>query len=293
MDAHKASVRSGLQANDELNRLFGRMGTSEHPNGQVLVAYRNARRALRGALANADDPWRRAVAVREVMNGLRTTVEAAAWAIFADAVALGLEQSGRQLRAWGSHPGTVVGALAQEQQEAVGALGAQVDAQRAAATALALGNGEPELIYGNEEQQGVLRPSQVIAQGAFWVAALAAGAWAWQAQQDRRRTGTRWMHQAVAAIDERTTDCCLRVHGQTQPLDKPFQLTGDPRYADELDSPPFHWYCRTSQAMVPAEYAEDEMTAQMTDAAKAELKARGPEGKDRVEIHPSHARSRR
>jgi hypothetical protein len=51
-----------------------------------------------------------------------------------------------------------------------------------------------------------------------------------------------WDHQVVAGIDERTTDCCLQAHGQIQPLDKPFHLTGEPRWADYLDNPPFHWY---------------------------------------------------
>jgi hypothetical protein len=58
------------------------------------------------------------------------------------------------------------------------------------------------------------------------------------------RSGDRggYLKQAVAAIDQKTTDCCLRVHAQAQPLDKDFHLTGEPRYADYLPYPGFHWW---------------------------------------------------
>jgi hypothetical protein len=106
------------------------------------------------------------------------------------------------------------------------------------------------------------------------------------------QTGEQWRKQAIAAIDERTTDCCLRVHGQIKDLDKPFELTGAPRFADEMMSPPFHLYCRTAQALWLERFeAAGIPTAQMRDAARAELKAR--EDGSRREIHPAHATSRR
>jgi hypothetical protein len=71
---------------------------------------------------------------------------------------------------------------------------------------------------------------------------------------------TTYQKQAIATLDERTTDCCLRVHGQTQPIDEPFKLTGTPRYADEIQDPPFHWYaiiagemCITDRGPIPIE----------------------------------------
>lgn len=106
------------------------------------------------------------------------------------------------------------------------------------------------------------------------------------------QAGREWRKQAIAAIDERTTDCCLRVHGQIQPLDKPFILTGTPRYADEMKAPPFHDYCRTVQALYVEEFeVQGATTDEMRDAARAELKAR--EDGSRKEIHPAHATSRR
>lgn len=102
-----------------------------------------------------------------------------------------------------------------------------------------------------------------------------------------------YQKQAIATIDERTTDCCLRVHGQVQPLNEPFHLTGTPRYADEVQNPPFHWYCRTSEALYHESFEEFGIpTSKMQDAAEAELQAR-ERTKTRVKIYPSHATARR
>ena len=80
--------------------------------------------------------------------------------------------------------------------------------------------------------------------------------------------------QAIAAIDERTTDTCLRVHGQVVGMTDPFKLTGTPRYADEVPAPPFHDYCRTAVVLVRNEDVNDRTTNLMRDAARAEINAR-------------------
>jgi hypothetical protein len=106
-------------------------------------------------------------------------------------------------------------------------------------------------------------------------------------------TGVKYWKQAIAAIDERTTDCCLRVHGQIQPLDKPFELSGTPRFADRVMNPPFHWYCRTATALYRPEMEETGLTTdELRDAARAELAARAATG-TRREIHPASGTSRR
>lgn len=106
-------------------------------------------------------------------------------------------------------------------------------------------------------------------------------------------TGEPFKRQAIAAIDENTTDCCLRVHGQIVGLDEPFHLTGQPRFGPYIQNPPFHWHCRTSQALhTPAMERIGVPTGEMRDAARAERDARARTGK-RVEIHPAHATSRR
>ncbi|MBN2389901.1 MAG: hypothetical protein JXR84_04215 [Anaerolineae bacterium] len=99
------------------------------------------------------------------------------------------------------------------------------------------------------------------------------------------------MKQAIAAIDERTTDCCLRVHGQVRALNQPYELAGEPRFADRMDYPPFHWNCRTSSVAYMREWEDSAITTEMmTDAARAELEARD-QGLE--EIHPAHATSGR
>jgi hypothetical protein len=112
-------------------------------------------------------------------------------------------------------------------------------------------------------------------------------------EETSQATGTVYMKQAIAAIDAKTTDCCLQVHGQIQPLDKPFQLIGEPRYADEVDNPPFHWNCRTAEALYTETMeSKGTTTDQMRNAAAAERRARQETGK-RVPIWPSHATSGR
>jgi hypothetical protein len=106
------------------------------------------------------------------------------------------------------------------------------------------------------------------------------------------QAGERWKKQCIAAIDERTTDCCLQAHGQIVDLDAPFKLTGEPRFSDEQQNPPFHWYCRTATSLWVEEFEQvGTTTADMRDAARAEITAR--QDGSRVEIHPAHATSRR
>lgn len=76
--------------------------------------------------------------------------------------------------------------------------------------------------------------------------------------------------QAIAAIGQNTTDCCLQVHGQIQPNSAPFQLTGEPRFADAMMAPAFHWNCRTSVAMYHPLFEATMPTAKLREAAKAE-----------------------
>jgi hypothetical protein len=99
--------------------------------------------------------------------------------------------------------------------------------------------------------------------------------------------------QTVAAIDENTTECCLLVHGQIQPITGLYRLDGQPRFAALMKVPPFHWRCRTSSVAYHADFEKGAKvtTQDMLDAAQAELKAR--EDGSRQEIHPAHATSRR
>lgn len=82
--------------------------------------------------------------------------------------------------------------------------------------------------------------------------------------------------QAVASIGPRTTKCCLRVHGQIRDVDKPFDLTAEPRFARQMMHPAFHWNCRTSEVMYHPAFEQGGLTtATMQSSARAELRRRG------------------
>ena len=133
--------------------------------------------------------------------------------------------------------------------------------------------------------------AQTQVSNATWTASVLAASGLFR--HINQATQTVYEKQAIAAIDHKTTDCCLRVHGQIQPLDKPFILDGYPRYADKIDSPPFHWNCRTAMSLYTKRMEEKGVpTADMVDAARAELRAREETG-TREEIWPSSSTSGR
>lgn len=292
MNPHEAAVKSALRTGDAISRLIARLGTAEHPRGAVLGAYRNAQVGVRAALEH-EPGFQRDMTLRDALGGLRGAVRNTARESLSAAVAVGQEHAERQAVAWGL-PISAAPSIDTAAMEAAW-LGT-VDAQVNAALALAATGADEAEIVGDASRAGVLRPAPVVAEGSRWLAGAVALTVAsfWEIIFDRSTGGRAgWLHQAVAAIDGRTSDCCLRVNGQVQPINKPFRLTGTPRFADTQMSPPFHWYCRTAEVLLPAAAADDELTRQMQEAGQAELDARGPEGEDRVEIHPAHARSRR
>lgn len=291
MDGHLAAIRSAERMNAGMGRLFAGLGTAAHPRGSVLTAYRGTRRELRVILAEQQRAARLSAA-REALGGLRVAVAVGVGEALAAAQALGAEEAARQLAAYGVEVAGRSSVLAQQQgQEALQAVLATVDSQIGQAEALIATGAGPEMVIGDEERQGVVAPALTLSQAWYWIGALALGSWAWIAG-NWRPAGMAFRKQAVAALDERTTDCCLRVHGQVVDLDKAFHLTGQPRFAQYVDNPPFHWSCRTATALVRPQDAGDELTQAMIDAARAELAARAATGK-RVEIHPASALSRR
>jgi len=278
--------------NKALDALFARyIGSAEHPRGRVLVAYRNARRAMMSALQ--EPGLRRGLAVREVLDGLRRELAAAGSLLYQEAASRGHDSAQRQVRAYLADDPTFpwIGDQADTGPLVMGWL-AQVDAQLAVLEALAQG-GDLALLLGDDNRVGAMSPAPLATEAAWWAAiALLTGIRAYLYGRDGRgRERAQYNKQAVAAIDHRTTDCCLRVHGQVQALDTPFRLTGEPRFADRLDWPPFHWWCRTSVALYLPKY-DDELTVQMRGAARRELDARKATGTTQL-IWPSHARSGR
>jgi hypothetical protein len=263
MNPLQRAHKSALRMNEDIGSLFAQTGTAEHPRGFVPTAYRNAKRAMRSALAEADP----LTAARDVFEGLRSGIRSEALGLFLDAQQLGTEESARQLRFYDIQ--STAGASMADRATArtmLDAVLARIDAQDMTTRALILTGAEPEQIVGDDERAGIMRPSDI----APMVGSLAATlVWLAFSEWTNRHTSSgelKFSKQSVAGLDERTTECCLRAHGQIQPLDGKFHLTGTPRYADYLDWTPFHYWCRTSIALYLPMY-DDGLTATMRAAA--------------------------
>ena len=238
--------KSALRTNDDIGKLFDRIGNASHPRGFVTSAYRNATRAMRSALKEQH----RELAAADVMFNLRRTLRSEVNSLFFDSSNQGANESARQLRFYGieSNPSVILS----QAQTAVDALTAKMDAQNATIQALLMTGAEDAQIIGNDEHSGALRASEIIGTAAIFAAGLFWGAYnSWTVDYSQ---GREFSKQVVAALDERTTECCLHANGQIQPMDSKFQLTGKPRFSDEMDWTPFHWYCRSSIALYLPEY---------------------------------------
>lgn len=273
------SILSAVRANARIGEAFGRLGTQDHPRGFVISAYRSALKDIGRAVGERYP----AEAVREVMAGLRASVRDGLRAELARSWAFGTEEARRQLGFYGVEAPWEAYDFTGKAESALDACLAKIDAQAAVANALLM-TGASSQVTGDAERAGVVRYSDVVAAAAYWVAALA---WAgFSAQVIATPGGERFKKQAVAALDNRTTDCCLRVHGQVQPFDKPFTLTGTPRYADRMDWPAFHAYCRTSGVLYLDGF-DDGLTDRMRAGARAILDERAA-GKF-IDRHPADA----
>ncbi len=283
MNPHVRSTQLALRSNAALKTLTNQLGSLDAPRGRVLSAYRQARRALL-QVRNVGE-------LRQVLSELRLTLAVIARTTLDQATQLGTQQALGELHALDlDGPPTAYTWAA-----ALAAWLAVIDAQLSRVQALyVVSDGDLAPIVGDAARMGALTPAPVIGEGAHWAAAVLAGAWLSTVSTNLRRVGKleAYQRQAVAALDERTTDCCLHVHGQVVELRQPFHLTGTPRFSEYQQDPPFHWYCRTSVCLVAREFADDVLSVQMRDAAQAELQARAATGQ-RAPIHPAHATSRR
>lgn len=261
------AIRSGIRMNDRIGDLFAKLGTSEHPRGDVLSAYRQARLAMKSALEEPN----RIFAVNDVLGTLRMDVQRSVADVFESSISLGGEEARRQLRFYDVTTRGSIN-LSTETQSALDAVMSRFDAQAQAVRAIALIGEDPsQMILGDEERAGMLTHGELVAGAAYWLTFLAWNSFdAWVGNSG---SGLDFQKQAVAALDGRTTDCCLRVHGQVQPFDKPFILTGTPRFADKMDHPGFHYFCRTSITLYLAEF-DDGLTSRMRESARYFLNER-------------------
>lgn len=261
------AVRSGVRMNDKVGDLFARIGTSSHPQGDVYQDYTHARLALEAALAK-DNPL---PAVRDVLRNLRRQLNSDVSAAFTDAAGLGQEEASRQMRFYQTRGRGSI-RLTEQTDNALSAVLSKFDAQSSAITALVLSQADPLQILGDEDRTGVFSVNEVASAAAHWGTYMVWTAFDTQVSQGNSDQAV-FKKQAVAALDARTTDCCLRVHGQIRELDEPFDLTGTPRYADQIDWPGFHWYCRTSGVLYQEQF-DDGLTEKMRDGSNFFLRER-------------------
>jgi hypothetical protein len=283
MNAHEKAVNAALDANDKLGAIFDGLGNASNPHGSIVRLYRMARAALLHNLQNE-------AAALDTLRTLREQLYAVIGNMLTKSEELGRWQAEKQLAALGIAP---VEAAPIAKTDIYAALMSAVDAQLQGAAALIL-SGTPDisLLLGDDTRAGIVTPGVITVEAAKWAAILVGMVFRSALPNAKSERGADvYVRQAVAAIDERTTDCCLRVNGQIATLDGDFTLTGTPRFADHVHAPPFHWNCRTATALVRADAADDALTRSMREAARAELNAR--QDGSRKEIHPAHARSRR
>jgi hypothetical protein len=240
-NAHKIAIEAALKTNDELQTLFEKLGTADAPRGRVLAAYRMARRALSGNVSSL-------AVVLDTLNELRATVQSVVTDILHSAVEIGATQARRELRAYGlGDTQASVGAV--EQQAALEAVLASLDAQIAKVRALALmGNADEAVVLGGDTHAGILSPGVVNSEASKWIGVLSGAAWLASVQHATRGGGEQeFRRQAIAAVDERTTETCLLINGTVVGMDEPFPLQGEPwnsakRYGFSAMALPFHWY---------------------------------------------------
>lgn len=158
-------------------------------------------------------------------------------------------------------------------------------AQSARVLALLAGNADAEFVFGSPTQPGILSAGTVIGEIARWLVNITNNAAETMLTASLNKSGAPsedWRKQAVATIDDVTTDTCLRVHGQVQPIGQPFQLSGNPweaakNYGFSAWVPPFHWYCRTVVIYIPAALADGDKTRMMrAEAARMLASQRDP-----------------
>ena len=181
---------------------------------------------------------------------------------------------------------------------ALDAVLALVSAQRAGILSMiASGRATPDALIGTDRRPGILNPTPILAEASDQIVAVGHGALIEGLTTIGMTAPQNGLHlQAIAAIDERTTPCCLAIHAHAVPISGGrFHLTAAPHYADYMANPPFHRWCRTAVAVVTEADLAGRLTMQMRAAADAEIAARAAHRPTRrtAFIGPTHARSRR
>jgi hypothetical protein len=262
-------VRAHAQASLDTQRLgvlFSRLGNRQNYSSPILEAYKTANYALREIVKNGG----KAQDVKAVFTSIRAQIKPHIMGNLEQARADGAGSAYKQLSYYGYQPRSLKPDMAQT-RTIYKVVDAKLNGQETALTALLLGGADQGMVLGDQSRQGVLRPFEVITTAVFWLAWIY---WeGFSSQASLSRTSVQFGKQVVAALDHRTTDCCLRAHGQVVDLERKFKLTGTPRFADELEWTPFHHFCRSSVVLYLPGY-DDGLTGRMRESAQKVIEER-------------------
>lgn len=233
MSDHNRAIKIATRTNKGIRALFNKMGNQEHPRGMILTAYRQARGAL---AAHFEDQ----AAAQGVLFNLKRDVDRHCGELLDLASILGLEAAKDSLGVYKIDPAFVSQALVVS--TAKRAVGGVVDQQVNRALGL-MAQGSPDaraMILGQGLRLGLLQPAPVNSQLANQITGAVFALWG---QVVTKSADPGEFHkQVVAAIDQKTTQTCLKAHAQSVPFSKKFNLKGTPRFADKMNWVPFHWY---------------------------------------------------
>jgi len=283
---HEAAVELTLGLNQDRIDLFDEIGNRGTITTEIMQAYILAVQSLRGRLGVANAPY-----IISVYNQLSLRLEAEAERLLVKSSEIGLQAGYDLLDVYGIK---VDDLKTREKQsiveDSLAAFLGVTTTQINKAGLLSLAEDPDEnLILGDYSRVGILTPSiatgELDTQANLIISLIIAYLVERSLKGQSRLDVDRYVLQAIAAIDHRTTRTCLRVHGQTREIRGGyFVLTETPRYADRMKYPQFHRYCRTSTALVRAADANDELTQQMIASAEAEL-----DTQNRTPITPANA----
>ena len=249
-EPHERSIESALKTVDQLTKLADRLRAGPSP---INRAYRVVIRSLRGNLNDMQ-------AIIDALETLEDSIRLASQGFYERASKIGFSQAKRDLKIYDlGEPEPVEDDGISE--AVVSALGL-VEAQGNKVISVARLDMGDELILGDENRQGILAPTPILTEMAFWITGLSVLSYL-----SSTRAMPDAVRQAVAQIDDGTTDTCLNVHGQIVEVDEPFHLTGTPRFADDMHNSPFHRGCRTGIATILRKFLDPDVTAGMRDDA--------------------------
>jgi hypothetical protein len=256
-----------------LNAYARVLGTKEHPRGDVLSIYRKYRRQLEDVLTAQRMTMLREI--REILADARRELNATAMRALRSAAERGVESAREQTQLYRDDGLRFqVAGETPDLQATRDAWMLAYEQQAATVDALARnGSATVDTVLGGPDRMGLFQPAPVQREGSRILPEVLSAGFVGYVFGLVQRREQPFGKQAIAAIDSRTTETCLNIHGQRQPMSKKFRVVGTPRFSRRKDWSPFHWYCRTSVVLYREEY-DDGLTERMQSQSEQEQQRR-------------------